>query len=117
LPKVPVDGVRPDVELVLTKRIGFAKSGRVDVYYASLQGNDGLVVRIQDLAFYPPRPRKVFAERLCTEFDAYNTLDALQGTVVPRMAGMFAHGLLYCMVFEDAGRPLTTREQYTKSVG
>jgi hypothetical protein len=41
----------------------------------------------------------------------FKVLEPLQGVHVPRFAGVFAHGTVYCMVFEDVGRALSWAEQ------
>jgi len=119
LPGIPVDSVpsTPDLTIVLTERVGEKRNNRVDIYRASLQGSEGLVVRIMDLTFYPPARRNWFAHAFADDFHAYNTVLApLQGTVVPRFGGMFARGLLYCMIHEDAGRLLTNQEKWDRPV-
>ena len=60
--------------------------------------------------FAPSRPsvEKWFSH----EINIFNELQPLQGRIVPRLAGVFGNGMLYCAVYEDAGRPLTLKEKY-----
>jgi hypothetical protein len=39
-----------------------------------------------------------------------NELAPLQGRCIPRFGGLFRHGPLYCLVFEDGGREITDIE-------
>lgn len=115
---------KADAELVLTERIGWTKF--VDIYYASLRSpsgdlQPGLVVKVVDLSMFPPvstrETKRYFPEKsLAHEFPTMQKLSGLQGNVVPRYAGLFGRGTVYCTVWEDAGRLLTPTERRTRSV-
>jgi hypothetical protein len=108
--------------LVLGGRWGV--DGTHDIYEASLRDGDGedrpgLIVKLVDLLQLPVRgyPNQTTAiSELCNTAVAFGLLQPLQGTIVPRFAGLFAHGTIYCTVFEDAGRPLTDAEKMDKRV-
>jgi len=56
-------------------------------------------------------------EVIANEFHFFNVLAPIQGTVVPRLAGLFGKGLLYCAIYEDGGRRLTWEEKEDSEIG
>lgn len=124
LPLGPTDVALTDetVSLVLTERIG--KMSYSDVYYVSVRKNGkdtpGLVAKLLDLSFFAPtyenyeRTKGMAMKFVADNFLCYKVLEPLQGIHVPCFAGLFAHGTLYCMVFEDAGLPPSGAAKYSR---
>jgi len=74
----------------------------------------GLIVKIVDLATCG-----CLSDATRMLFDVYNAFDvaaSLQGTVLPRMAGLFGNGTVFCFVFEDAGGTFAGRKLLQDSV-
>jgi hypothetical protein len=121
LPPGPAEVAVTDdtVTLVLTERIGSLV--RADVYYASIHSGTtetpGLVAKVIDINMFAPtyvdfETTQAMAMKFVSDNVLASTeLEALQGTVVPRFAGLFARGSVYCMVFEDAGKSLTIKDK------
>jgi hypothetical protein len=124
LPDGPTEVDAADaLTLVLGRRLG--TRGLWDIYYASLldasgEQRSGLVLKLIDLLQFPAEGRgniqSTAARETSNVFQWFNLLEPLQGTIVPHSAGLFAHGTLYCMVFEDAGRELTHAEKMDEHV-
>lgn len=107
------------VDILLTSRLGY--ENQRDLYYASVisdgKEHSGLVVKIVDISFFAPgcpdgsySVRQYGEQVVCDEFYAFNRLESLQGSAVPRFAGLFSRGTVFCLVFEDAGRHVTGEE-------
>jgi hypothetical protein len=86
------------------------------MYYAKISPNDSdsqrLFVRVTDLLAFDLDYRQFgvpIPERgLATSHHASTLVG--DSPVVPRYFGMFANDMIYCLVFEDAGRSLTWEE-------
>lgn len=123
-----------DETVVLKWRIGstqpdeeqtFVMGMTCDIFQARFQKDNilypGLVVKLVDMQHLPLRNKCLSTQaiaRQCLADEVYNFNFAkrLQGTTLPRFAGLFRHGSLYCLVFEDAGRLITLPELQTKQV-
>lgn len=104
--------------IVLKDYLG--KNASSDVYYAYC-GQKRVVVKLMDLSFAPVINaywgRREIAERYYDEFYGFHTLlRSLQGSIVPRLGGMFVAGNLYCTVYQDGGRQLTWDERESAAV-
>jgi hypothetical protein len=121
-----VDATTASVTLVLNDLLGV--HGLCDMYEASLRTADGeehsgLIVKLVDLLEFPTvrgpkaQPSRAMAsEDFAGMFHCFRLLQPIQGTIVPRYAGLFARGTLYCAVFEDAGRYITNAEKMDPKV-
>ena len=64
-----------------------------------------------DLSHFTVSEQLDVKEWLVQEVFLYSRLSSVQGRYVPRFGGLFNHGSLYCLVFEDAG----PRLRYTRT--
>lgn len=115
LPKgPPPPATEPDVTLTITERIGgdFVS----DMYYATLSTGDSerLFVRVTDLLTFSKENQNTAEGGMATSHHTFTMVGDSQ--VVPRYDGIFACDMLYCTVFEDAGRSLTEEEKNSKEV-
>ena len=99
--------------LVLTKFIG---GGQFDYHAASLRqdGHDDarLVLLMLDLSHFPESKHRRVKESIVQQVFFYTRLEPAQGRFVPRFAGLFNHGTLYALVFDDAGRRLSYAKDF-----
>jgi len=113
-PVITEDDTFSGQTIVLTKHAG---GSYYDHHYASLlsdgQEIKGLVVLMRDLSHSVPVQQEFVKRDLVDKMFFYERLASVQGRFVPRFGGLFNHGTLYCMVFEDAGRRLSYREDFT----
>jgi len=106
-------------DIVLDKFIGQHREEWYDSYRASLRNPNGdltpgLVVKIVDLPMNAAIEEGI--EHLEWELANFEFAAGLEGKALPRFAGLFGRGTLFCFVFEDAGRTLTQTELITGGV-
>lgn len=93
-----------------------------DVYYGRLEGSQtNIVVKLSDMDNVPVRAVKGRTQRsaksdIAEEYHRYAEALAAQGKSLPRYAGLFQRGSLYCAVFQDAGRSLEPEEMEDEAV-
>jgi hypothetical protein len=101
--------------LILGDTYGFSFPNAI--YQAETKDASGLVALVVDLLHYSPGERTLVVPEICHTFHIYDKeLVPLQGRCVPRFAGLFGHGSLYCAVFEDAGDRITYEEREQKEI-
>lgn len=74
----------------------------------------GLVLKVID-SESPSGSAKLIRD-FAREAECYAFAKPLQGTVLPRFAGLFSSASVHCLVFEDAGRRLRSAEYKMESV-
>jgi len=106
-------------DIVLDQYIGHHRYEHYDSYRASLRSPNGdltpgLVVKLLDI----PMIGRINDGKAWLDCDVtlYESAPEMQGKSLPRFAGLFGRGTLFCLVFDDAGRELTTEEGITESV-
>lgn len=109
----------PDVTLVIGKRIGGYDT--CEMFHATIDkvNSEPMVIKLvevrqMDLLLTPPNEPIRVARPFATEEHAHLLLG--DSPYLPRLGGLFASEMLFCMVFEDAGRPLSAEEKKSEQV-
>lgn len=128
-PELPADASEGPVDVILKKYIGatgIAPAGfsasimDADIYHADVDAGDGvrhgLVVKVIDRSFVPRALSGGVEWGFENEAHNHDLSRKAQGLALPRFAGLFVSGSLLCLVFDDAGRRLTTAEYRSRVV-
>jgi len=106
-------------EIVLDRYLGHHPYEDYDSYLATLHSSSGdtggLIVKMIDLV------QRIGPKSRCAAWvnhigAPYEVAAHLQGTALPRFAGVFGRGTTFCLIFEDAGPVLTDEELDEPSV-